>query len=47
MPTPDRPVEPPVAATMSERTQESEPHLYQVTDVLGAEPATYIDGESK
>ena len=47
MPTPDRPTEPPAAATMSERTRESEPQLYQVTDVLEAEPATYIDGESK
>ena len=47
MPTPDRPTEPPAAATMSERTRESEPQLYQVTDVLEAEPVTYVDGESK
>ena len=46
MPTPDRPTEP-SAAAMSERTQESEPQLYQVTDVLEAESGTYIDGESK
>ena len=46
-PTPDRPAGPPAAASMSERAQESEPQLCQVTDVSEAEPATCIDGEWK